>query len=191
MKPAHILFAHGAGLPSTHGWMEHWAGLLERIAPVTRFDYPYMAAGKMRPDRHPVLLEAHREALKALPGPVLLVGKSMGGRIGCHLALEEQVVGCVCLGFPLVAASGKRRNEVLEQQRTPVWFVQGTRDAMCPLDQLETVRGAMHVSTEVHVVETGDHSLLCTKRHLKATAQTQEAMDEAAVDALARWISAA
>ena len=191
MRPAAILFAHGAGLPSTHAWMHHWAGLLEAIAPVTRFDYPYMAAGRKRPDRHPILLEAHRTALEALEGPVLLVGKSMGGRIGCHLALEADVLGCVCLGFPLVGASGKVRNEVLEQQRTPVWFVQGTRDPMCPLDQLDTVRAKLQVPSAVHVVETGDHSLLCTQRHLKQTQRTQEDVDAAAVAALAAWISAA
>lgn len=171
--------------------MEHWAGLLAQIAPVTRFDYPYMAAGRRRPDRHPVLLEAHRTALQALSGPVLLVGKSMGGRIGCHLALEEPVIGCVCLGFPLVGASGKLRNEVLEQQRTPVWFVQGTRDAMCPLEQLDEVRAKMTVPTAVHVVTTGDHSLLCTKRHLKASARTQHDEDAAAVAAIASWLSGA
>lgn len=185
-----LLFAHGAGLPSSHAWMEHWAELLDQIGTVTRFDYPYMAAGKKRPDRHPVLLESHRRALHALEGPVLLVGKSMGGRIGCHLALEEPVLGSVCLGFPLVSASGKLRNEVLEAQTRPVFFVQGTRDKLCPLDTLAEVRPRMSVENGLHVVETGDHSLRCKKRYLKAEGRTQEEMDADALAAIKAWVDA-
>lgn len=183
-----LLFAHGAGLPSTSPWMEHWAERLGTIGPVTRFDYPYMAQGRKRPDRHPVLLEAHREAFDQ-HAPDVLIGKSMGSRIGCHLARVVEVKAVVCLGYPLVSASGKVRDEVLLGQRQPVLFVQGTRDRMCPLEQLDDVRGRMGVPTAVHVVQTGDHSLRCTKTWLKKQGRTQEDVDREARDAIARWIS--
>ena len=67
-----ILFAPGAGAPSTSAWMERWANLLASIAPVRRFDYPYALAGRRAPDRLPKLIEAHAAALS--PGDDVLVG---------------------------------------------------------------------------------------------------------------------
>ena len=66
----------------------------------------------------------------------------MGGRIGCHVSLEEKVDGLVCLGYPLCAMGDrtKLRDEILRALTTPIRFVQGTRDALCPLDLLERVR---------------------------------------------------
>ncbi|MBI4951287.1 MAG: dienelactone hydrolase family protein, partial [Myxococcales bacterium] len=162
-----LLFAPGAGAPSTSAWMEGWAERLAALGVVRRFDYPYVRAGRGRPDRQPVLVAAHREALAAAraacEGRVVLVGKSMGGRIGCHVALEEPVAALVCLGYPLVGAKGELRDAVLRALGTPVLFVQGTRDRLAPLDALERVRRQMPATTELHVVETGDHSLIETR----------------------------
>ena len=101
--------------------------------------------------------------------PTFLIGKSMGGRIGCHVSLEEKVDGLVCLGYPLCAMGDrtKLRDEVLRALTTPILFVQGTRDALCPLDLLERVRADMKAPNFLHVVEGGDHSLACAE----ATAQ--------------------
>ena len=69
----------------------------------------------------------------------------MGGRIGCHVSLEEKVDGLVCLGYPLCAMGDrtKLRDEVLRALTTPILFVQGTRDSLCPMDLLERVRTEM------------------------------------------------
>jgi len=172
--------------------MRSWAKRLETLGTVVSFDYPYMIAGRRAPDKLPQLIEAHRAALvqasQAHRGPVVLIGKSMGGRVGCHLALEESVAGVVCLGYPLKGAgkAGQLRDEVLLALRTPVLFVQGTRDALCPLDLLEQVRSRMQAQSELAVVETGDHSLLATKGHLRAQGVTQQDVDArvlAAIDA--------
>ena len=100
-----ILFAHGAGAGSTHPWMQRWRTRLETLGRVVTFDYPYMRDGRRSPDRLPKLVEAHRQALAEArgshTGPVFLAGKSMGSRVGCHLALEEPVDGLVCFGYPL------------------------------------------------------------------------------------------
>ena len=63
----------------------------------------------------------------------------MGGRIGCHVSLEEKVDGLVCLGYPLCAMGDrtKLRDEVLRALTAPILFVQGTRDSLCPLDLLD------------------------------------------------------
>ncbi len=177
-----ILFAHGAGLGSDHPWMQAWTRRLASIGRVVSFDYPYMKAGRRPPDRLPTLVEAHREALaihRRADEAVVLAGKSMGSRVGCHLALDEAVQALVCFGYPLVGASKRApvRNEVLEALDTPILFVQGTRDRLCPLDQLANVRQSMRAPSDLHVVESGDHSLHITKTHTRTTGRTQDAED--------------
>jgi predicted alpha/beta-hydrolase family hydrolase len=190
-----FLFAPGAGAPSSHPWMQRWKNHLSTIGRVVVFDYPYMREKRKRPDRLPQLVAAHRQALidtqQKSDGPTILVGKSMGGRIGCHVALEEKVDALICLGYPLCAMGDrtKLRDQVLRALPTPVLFVQGTRDALCPLDLLESVRAEMKTPNFLHLVEDGDHSLQVTKRQLKATGETQEDVDRRILDAIAKFIA--
>ena len=124
--------------------MQNWKRRLSEIGEVETFDYDYMRAGRKRPDPLPQLIAAHRAALEAArekrqPDTTFLIGKSMGGRIGCHVSLEEKVDGLICLGYPLCAMGDrtKVRDEVLRALTTTILFVQGTRDSLCPLDLLE------------------------------------------------------
>src|SRR5437870_13247954 len=185
-----FLFAPGAGAPSSHPWMQRWKKRLSEIGEVVTFDYDYMREGRKRPDRLPQLLAAHRAALAKVRAktlaPIILIGKSMGGRIGCHVALEEKVNGLICLGYPLCAMGNraKLRDEVLRALTTPILFVQGTRDSLCPLDLLEHVRQEMKAPNLLHVVEGGDHSLLVRKRDLNAARETQDDVDRRVLEAL-------
>jgi uncharacterized protein len=190
-----ILFAPGAGAPSSHPWMQNWKRRLSEIGEVETFDYDYMRAGRKRPDRLPQLIAAHQKALEAArakhqPESTFLIGKSMGGRIGCHVSLEEKVDGLVCLGYPLCAMSDrtKLRDEVLHALTPPILFVQGTRDSLCPLDLLERVRAEMKTGNCLHVVEGGDHSLLLSKRQLQGTSKTQEDIDHEILKAIAGFV---
>lgn len=187
-----LLFAPGAGAPSTSPWMARWAKRLSALGDVVRFDYPYQRDGRRSPDRLPVLVAAHRAALAEArsrhPGPVILIGKSMGGRVGCHLALEEPVAGVVCLGYPLRGQRGQLRDEVLRALRVPILFVQGSRDTLCPLGELERVRGRMTARNALHVVEGGNHSLEVGVRALAARGETQEDVDARVLDAIATFV---
>src|ERR1700756_284795 len=195
MRTPIFLFAHGAGAPSTPPWMQRWAKRLEAIGAVVPFDYPYMEERRKRPDPLPVLVAAHREALmrasKAHGGPVVLIGKSMGGRGGFHLALEEDVAAVSCLGYPLCGGGDrtKLRAEVLHQLTTPILFVQGTRDRLCPLDLLESTRREMKARNELYVVEGGDHSLLVEKARLKANGQTQDEVDQGVMAVIKSFVA--
>ena len=196
MPTPFFLFAPGAGAPSSHPWMQRWKERLQEIGEVETFDYPYMREGRKRPDRLPQLIAANRAALaeaRAQHGAevsTFLIGKSMGGRIGCHVALEEKVNGLICLGYPLCAMGdrSKLRDEVLRSLGTPVLFVQGTRDTLCPLDLLESVRAAMKVPSILHLVEGGDHSLGVGKRQLQADGETQEEVDRRICTEIARFV---
>lgn len=171
--------------------MKAWAERLGALGVVHAFDYNYQRAGKKSPDRPPLLVSAHRNELDQLrashSGPIVLIGKSMGGRIGCHVAVElakegvpaaERPAALVCLGYPLVAPGGAVRDEVLLELETPVLFVQGTRDAMCPLERLAAVRERMKAPSELHVVDGGDHSLKASAGALRAQGTTQQDIDQ-------------
>ncbi len=187
-----VLFAPGAGAPSSAAWMERWAARLSAVGEVVRFDYPYQREGRRSPDRLPVLIAAHRAALaearRRHRGPVVLLGKSMGGRIGCHVALEEPVAGVVCLGYPLRGQRGQLRDEVLIALRVPILFVPGPRDPLCPLELLEAVRGRMTAPTTLHAVDGGNHSLEVGVRALAARGETQAAVDARVLAAIAEFV---
>jgi len=189
-----FVFAHGAGAPSSSGWMVAWRKRLETLGDVVAFDYPYMRAGRKAPDKLPALIAAHRavlaEARARAAGPLFLIGKSMGGRVGCHVALEEPVAGVICLGYPLQSgATGTMRDEVLLALRTPILFVQGTRDALCPLDKLAAVRARMTAPSTLLTVEGGDHSLAVSAAQRKASGGTQADSDARVLDAIKAFVS--
>ena len=173
--------------------MQNWKRRLSEIGEVETFDYDYMRAGRKRPDPLQQLIAAHRKALEAAhqPDSTFLIGKSMGGRIGCHVSLEEKMDGVVCLGYPLCAMGNrtKLRDEVLRALSTPILFVQGTRDSLCPLDLLERVRAEMKAGNFLHVVEGGDHSLRVPKRQLQATGETQDGVDQRILQAISKFVS--
>jgi predicted alpha/beta-hydrolase family hydrolase len=190
-----FLLAPGAGAPSSHPRMRTFARLLGTLGSVHPFDYPYALEGRRRPDPLLKLIEAHRAALAALrakhDGPFVLAGKSMGGRVGCHLALIEPVAAIICFGYPLCGAGdrSKLRDEVLLDSTAPILFAQGTRDALCPLDLLDGVRKRMRASSTLHVVEGGDHSLMVAKTALKALGSRQDDVDDGMLTAIARFLS--
>jgi predicted alpha/beta-hydrolase family hydrolase len=190
-----FVFAHGAGAPSSSGWMVAWRKRLETLGDVVAFDYPYMRAGRKTPDRLPALIAAHREVLAqaragAGGGPVFLIGKSMGGRVGCHVALEETVAGVICLGYPLQSgSSGAMRDEVLIALRTPILFIQGSRDSLCPLDSLAAVRARMTAPSTLLVVEGGNHSLEVSAAQRKASGVSQADSDAGVLDAIRAFVS--
>jgi uncharacterized protein len=173
--------------------MQRWKKRLSEIGDVQTFDYDYMREGRKRPDKLPQLIAAHRKALiearTRTSGPLFLIGKSMGGRIGCHVALEEKVRGLICLGYPLCAMGDrtKLRDQVLRDLQTPILFVQGTRDSLCPLDLLEQVRAKMSAPNFLHLVEGGDHSLLVRKKDLGN--QTQDDVDQGIADTVRDFLA--
>lgn len=173
--------------------MQRWQERLATIGEVEAFDYDYMREGRRRPDPLPQLIVAHRAALvdRRRDRSAILIGKSMGGRIGCHLSLEEKVKAVVCFGYPLCGGGdrSKLRDKVLRAMTTPILFVQGTRDLLCPLDLLEGVRAEMKAPNFLHLVEGGDHSLMVSKRQLAAAGETQEEVDQRILEAIAQFVT--
>ena len=104
-KKTLILFAHGAGAPSTSAWMTAWAERLSALGKVVPFDYPYMQAGRKSPDRLPKLIEAHRQALNDARkrfrkrDRVILCGKSITHtwHKRCFVSTFRTCCNCSCI----------------------------------------------------------------------------------------------
>lgn len=165
-----ILLAHGAGAGQAHSFL---VGLRDRLAaaghPTMTFDYPYMEGGRRAPDRSDVLLACHRAALARLARyerPVVLAGKSMGGRMASHLAASgAPVAGLVCYGYPLLAPgrTEPRPTDHLAIVQAPMLFVSGTRDPLAPQELLEPLVDGLEWGS-LHLVPEADHSFRVPKR---------------------------
>ncbi|MBV9130659.1 MAG: dienelactone hydrolase family protein [Verrucomicrobia bacterium] len=195
MEAPLFVFAHGAGAPSSHPWMQRWIKSLETIGTVIAFDYPYIQRAQNRPDPLAKLVGFHRRVLaQARQGhsrPIVLIGKSLGARVGCHVALEEAVHALICLGYPLCGGGdpAKLRAEVLRALSTPILFVQGTRDRLCPLHLLESIQAEMKAVNKLHIVEGGDHSLLVTRSRLRASGESQFDVDQRILEAIQSFLA--
>ena len=189
-----ILFAPGAGAPSSHPWMQTWKQRLSKIGEVETFDYDYMRAGRKRADPLPQLIAAHRKALegreKTSAGFDLPDREKHGRpyRMPCVARGESGRPGLSWLSALRHGRSHKTSRRSFAALTMPILFVQGTRDALCPLDLLERVRTEMKTGNFLHVVESGDHSLRVPKRQLQAIGETQEEVDQRAFGAVAGFI---
>ena len=138
-----------------------------------RYQFPYMEAGRKRPDAGPVLQATVRsavdEAVRRAEGlPLVAGGKSMGGRMTSLAASSAplSVQGLIFFGFPL-HASGKPsrdRGDHLFDVKLPMLFLQGTRDRLAELELLKPLCAELGERTTLHVVDGGDHSFHVLKR---------------------------
>lgn len=174
--PLTLLLAHGAGAPMDSPFMAAMdAGLAARGWRVVRFEFPYMAQrrldGKLRaPDRLPKLLDAFRAQVAALQGqgPLVIGGKSMGGRIATllvdELAATTAVRGCLCLGYPFhpPGRPAQLRTEHLTALITPTLILQGERDSFGHRAEVEAYQ--LSGAIDIQWIPAGDHSFKPTRR---------------------------
>src|SRR4029077_13228254 len=104
-------------------------------------------------------------------------GKSMGGRMTSQAAAEnspelEAVRGLVFFGFPLhpPGRPGTQRAEHLSQVRTPMLFLQGSRDQFADLNLLRPICAELGARATLHEIETADHSFHVLKSSGKTDA---------------------
>lgn len=150
---ARLLLAHGAGAAMDSAFMNLMAEMLvARDVSVVRFEFPYMAArrdgGKKRPaPKAETLMESYRAAIEAAPGsaPLLIGGKSMGGRVASMVADEafggDLIKGLVCLGYPFHPPNTPTtmRTAHLLALQCPALIVQGERDPFGTRQEVEAL----------------------------------------------------
>jgi predicted alpha/beta-hydrolase family hydrolase len=189
------VLAHGAGAGMTHPFMAAVATeLAERGVATLRYQFPYMEQRKKRPDP-PALAQATvraavAEAARLLPRlPLIAGGKSFGGRMTSQAQAAAPLAGVrglVFLGFPLHPAGrpSRERAKHLLDIDIPMLFLQGTRDALASLEELEPACKALGKRAALRLFPEADHSFHVPRRSGRTDAQVRDDM----LDALAAWI---
>ena len=168
---ARFLFAHGAGAGMDTPFMVAMAGLLgERNVATLRFEFGYMDARRQSGTRRPPpkaerLMDEYRTAVEGAPkgAPLLIGGKSMGGRVASLVADElygqGRIAGLVCLGYPFHPPKKPEqlRTAHLLQLKCPALFVQGDRDPFGSRSEVEGFK--LSSAIRFHWANDGDHDL--------------------------------
>ena len=195
---AGLILAHGAGGGQTSSFMVR-AGkeLSARRIVVATFDFPYITAGRSAPDK-PAVLEAHwRAIVEEVRGraefaklPLVIGGKSMGGRIASQVAAAglDGVEGLVYFGYPLhpPGRPAQRRDAHLPAIRIPMLFIQGTRDQFGTSDDIRALLPRLSAGAELFEIADGDHSF---KTRVKVTGRKPDAAIVDALDAAAAFVT--
>jgi uncharacterized protein len=131
---------------------------------VHRMDFPYRIAGRKFPDKEPALLQSLVDVIPSMAdGPLVLGGRSMGGRM-CSIAAARglsKVRALVLICYPLhpPGKPDRLRTEHFPDVRVPCLFISGTKDAFGTPDEL-TLATAMIPGRVEHVwIDGADHSL--------------------------------
>ena len=170
------------------------AELARRGIATLRYQFPYMERGAKRPDP-PQLAQATvraavAAALRLLPElPLIAGGKSFGGRMTSQAQAKaplQGVCGLAFLGFPLHPAGrpSQDRAEHLFDVQIPMLFLQGTRDTLASLDQLEPLCKKLGRRATLKLFVDADHSFHVPARTGRKDAQVLGDV----LDALAAWL---
>jgi predicted alpha/beta-hydrolase family hydrolase len=142
---------------------------------VARFEFAYMASrragdGRKPPPRAESLVDEYASAVRELSaaGPLIIGGKSMGGRVASMVAdklfADEKIAGLLCLGYPFHPAGkpAQLRTKHLVTLKTPTLICQGTRDEFGTHDEV----AAYTLSDKIEILwlEDGDHDLKPRKK---------------------------
>ena len=192
------VMAHGAGAGMHHPFMAAVAeGLAQRGLATLRYQFPAMERGAKRPDlphvAHATVRAAVGAANRLVPTiPLIAGGKSFGGRMTSQAQAKAPlpgVRGLAFLGFPLHPAGrpSRQRAEHLFDVRLPMLFLQGSRDSLANLDQLEPLCSALGPRATLALFADADHSFHVPARTGRKDAQVLGDV----LDALTAWIDAA
>jgi len=190
-----FVYAPGAGSNIDDPFGGYLSGRLAESGIATlRFQFPYMDAGRRRPDPPRLLEETWRQVIAAVEaeGVRLAVGgRSMGGRIASQVVAQGTYVdGLALFAYPLSPPRGggkppaKRRDEHLPSIGVPTLFCSGTRDAFATPDQLKEAAATVPVST-VHMLEGADHGFAV----LKSSGRVKEDIWRDAAGHLLDWLT--
>jgi predicted alpha/beta-hydrolase family hydrolase len=179
------VLAHGAGSGMRHAFLDNVSAALAAQGVATfRYQFPYLEAGRRRPDP-PSVLEATVRAAVFKAGeivpelPVVAGGKSLGGRMTSSAAAAgalDGVRGLAFLGFPLhpPGQPGISRADHLDHVHLPMLFLQGTRDTFARVDLITAVCRRLGPQATLHMLDGADHSFGVLKRAARTPGQVME-----------------
>ena len=171
MAKTTVLLYPGAGTGCDHPGLVAIANRLGSRARVERSDFPYRREGRRAPDRAPKLMASIRHDLTVFSrrrGPVVMGGRSMGGRMTTMVAADvdacgpvARLAGLVLICYPLhpPATPENLRVEHLARIEVPCLFVSGTRDPFGSPDELERWTSTIPAPVEHHWIDGARHDL--------------------------------
>jgi uncharacterized protein len=189
------VLAHGAGAGINHPFMTAVAAELARQDIATlRYQFPYMETGTRRPDppqlAHATVRAAVAAALSLVPTLSLIAGgKSFGGRMTSQAQSKDPlqgVRGLAFLGFPLHPAGRPSQDRAahLFDVQIPMLFLQGTRDTLASLDQIEPLCKRLGRRATLKLFVDADHSFHVLAR----TGRKDVEVLGDVIDAFAAWL---
>lgn len=185
MRSSVVLYP-GAGSDRDHSSLIAIERRLGRGTATERLDFPYRTEGRRAPDRAPKLLAAIRRDLAGFArrrGPVVMGGRSMGGRMASMVAADvdeggpvARLGGLVLVCYPLHPPKqpDKLRVEHFPDIAVPCLFVSGTRDPFGTPDELTGWTATIPAPVEHIWIDGGRHDL--------------KGADELIADAVARFV---
>jgi predicted alpha/beta-hydrolase family hydrolase len=178
----------------TTAFLTHIAALLaDRRIATHRFLFAYMqkrgAGERSPPPRAERLVEEYRAAAAAMPAaaitgtPVLIGGKSLGGRVASLVAAElyaaGSIAGLVCLGYPFHPPGRPQqlRTAHLLALACPTLIVQGERDPFGTRGEV----AALELSPAIRLawMPDGDHDLTAASARRRAPRESLAAAADA------------
>ncbi|PVY75366.1 hypothetical protein C8D92_10783 [Tamilnaduibacter salinus] len=196
--PLTLLLAHGAGAPMDSPFMEALAREIGATGVrVVRFEFGYMQKrredGRKRPPSAAnTLKKAFREQIDTLTSenPVVIGGKSMGGRIASELAADadlaaQGVIGCACFGYPFhpPGKPDRWRTDHFKALRMPLLILQGTRDPFGRQDEVTDHLTPLLPAIRLHWLESGEHDFKPTRQ----SGRTQDDLIREAASVFSGW----
>lgn len=171
-----MTLAHGAGAGMHHSFMVTLAQLLSEQAITTlRFNFPFAENKKGRPDTPAVAYQtieaAIAKAQKLFPElPLFVAGKSFGGRMSSQYLSahpDPGVKGIVFYGFPLhpPGKPSTERAEHLKDIKTPMLFLQGSKDELATWTLIESVCSLLKQAT-LTKIEGANHAFKAGKKNI-------------------------
>jgi uncharacterized protein len=169
-KPTVLLYP-GAGSDREQPALVAIEQAIGEDASVERRDFPYRAQGRRAPDRAPKLMDAIRGDIASVGrrrGPLVMGGRSMGGRIASMVAADvdgagpvDRLVGLVLICYPLHPPGKPERLRVehLVDLATPCLFISGTRDPFGSPDELTRWTATIPALVEHVWIDGGRHDL--------------------------------
>lgn len=171
MAKATVVLYPGAGTGCDHSSLLAAERRLGSWAYVERRDFPYRREGRKAPDRAPKLMASVRNDLAEFNrrrGPVVMGGRSMGGRLTTMVAADvdgrgpvARLAGLVLICYPLHPPKKpeKLRVEHLPDITVPCLFISGTRDPFGAPDELESWTSTIPAPIEHLWIDGARHDL--------------------------------
>ncbi len=158
------IVTHGAGRGMDALLLEKTAtGLAELGLMVLRFNFGYLgkrpAPSQGGKNERPELVAAI-EFMKEHGQPIL-IGKSFGARVSSYVAAErDDIRALVFYGLPIqgMSKNSKPRDwSHLAKLSSPLLFITGDKDKLCPLPELAEIQKVISAEFKSEIVP-GDHS---------------------------------